>query len=218
MDLRQFIPKKLLRDLLVPIVIIGLMWSLEVWDWLLTLLLAQDGQTHSFLDGFGIRPRQVSGLPGIFLAPFLHRDFGHLSGNTFPLLGLSLILAFTGLHRFLAATLLIILATGSAVWLFARGGDAIHLGASGVVFGYLGFLLVKGFIEKRARWILVSLAIAFLYGGILYHNLLPTQEHVSFESHIFGLLSGILASYLLAERPTDRPRVPEAKRARPPLK
>ncbi len=210
MDLRQFIPKTLIRDLMVPIVLIGLMWSVEAWDWLLTLLFMPNGEPHSVLDALGIRPRQLAGLPGILMAPFLHRDFGHLSGNTLPLLGLSLILALTGLHRFLAATLIIIAVTGSAVWLFARG-NAIHLGASGVVFGYLGFLLVKGFIERRARWILVSLIIGFLYSGIMY-NLLPTRDQVSWESHFFGFLSGILASYLLAKKPENTPIYPETNR------
>lgn len=198
MDLRQIIPKSLARNLMIPIIIVGLMWSAEVWDWLLTLFLAREGQPYSVLDAFGIRPRQLSGLPGIFLAPFLHRDFGHLSGNTLPLLGLSLILAFTGVRRFLSATLIIITVTGFAVWLFGRK-DAIHLGASGIVFGYLGFLLVKGFLEKRARWIAVSLVLAFLYSGIMY-NMLPTRDHVSWESHFFGFLSGILASYIMAKQ------------------
>lgn len=198
MELQKLIPQAMRRNLMIPVIMIALMWSAEVWDWLLTLFLAQDGQTISVLDAFGIRPRQWAGLPGILMAPFLHRDFAHLSGNTLPLLGLSLILAFTGVRHFLAATLIIIIVSGSAVWLFGRG-DAIHLGASGVVFGYLGFLLVKGFIEKRARWIAVSLIIGFLYSGIMY-NLLPTKDGVSWESHFFGFLSGILASYLLAKR------------------
>ncbi len=198
MDSRQLISKTLKRNLLIPVIIVGLMWSVEVWDWLLTLFLAKEGQPLSILDAFGIRPRQLNGLPGILLAPFLHRDFAHLSGNTLPLLGLSLILALTGVRHFLSATLIIILVSGSAVWLFGRN-DAIHLGASGIVFGYLGFLLVKGFIEKRARWIAVSLVLGFLYSGIMY-NMLPTRDHVSWESHFFGFISGILASYLLAKR------------------
>lgn len=198
MDLREYIPKTLARNLMIPVIIVGLMWSLEVWDLLLTFCLSRGHEPYGVLDAFGVRPRQFAGLPGIFISPFLHRDFAHLAGNTLPLLGLSLILAFTGMRRFLTATVIIIFVTGSAVWLFGRSG-AIHLGASGIVFGYLGFLLVKGFIEKRARWIAVSLIIGFLYSGII-HNMLPTRDHVSWESHFFGFLSGILASYLLAKQ------------------
>lgn len=199
MNLKDLLPKELGRSLLIPFVIVGLMWSVEVWDWFLTVLIMESDKSVSVLDAFGIRPRQLAGLPGILLAPLLHRDFGHLSGNTAPLLGLSLILAFTGMRRFLAATLLITIVTGSAVWLFGRK-DAIHLGASGIVFGYLGFLLVKGFIEKRARWIVVSILIAFLYGGMMY-SILPSKGSVSWESHFFGFLSGILACYLMANQP-----------------
>jgi len=199
MNLKKLIPKELGHSLLIPFIIVGLMWSVEVWDWFLTLLLSEKGESISILDAFGIRPRQFSGLPGILLAPFLHRDFGHLSGNTAPLLGLSLVLAFSGMRRCLAATLIIIIVTGSAVWLFGRK-DAIHLGASGIVFGYLGFLLVKGFIEKRARWITVSILVAFLYGGMMY-SILPSKADVSWESHFFGFLSGILACYLMANQP-----------------
>ena len=204
MDFRKYIPKELGKSLLIPFVIVGLMWSVEVWDWFLTLLLSDKGESISILDAFGIRPRQLAGLPGILLAPFLHRDFAHLSGNTAPLLGLSLILAFTGMRRFLAASLLIIVVTGSAVWLFGRK-DAIHLGASGIVFGYLGFLLVKGFIEKRAIWITISILIAFIYGGMMY-SILPSKADVSWESHFFGFLSGILTCYLMANQP-HRPTV-----------
>lgn len=199
MNLKDLLPKELGRSLLIPFIIVGLMWSVEVWDWFLTVLIIESDGSVSVLDAFGIRPRQISGIPGILLAPLLHRDFGHLSGNTAPLLGLSLILAFTGMRRFLAATLLITIVTGTAVWLFGRK-DAIHLGASGIVFGYLGFLLVKGFIEKRARWIVVSILIAFLYGGMMY-SILPSKGSVSWESHFFGFLSGILACYLMANQP-----------------
>ena len=209
MDLGKVIPKHLRRALLVPFIIVGVMWLLEVSDWLLTLLVPRDSGSLSVLDHFGLRPRQAAGLPGIFLAPFLHLGFGHLSGNTLPFLGLSLILAFTGMRRFLSTTLLIVTLTGTAVWLFGRK-DAIHLGASGIVFGYLGFTLVKGFIERRARWIAVSIVLGFLYSGVIY-NMLPRGTGVSWESHLFGFLSGILASYVLARQPEPRPALDTPK-------
>ena len=212
MKLPKFIPKELVRSLLIPFIMVGLMWSVEVWDWFLTFLLADKGESISFLDSFGIRPRTLSGIPGIFLAPFLHQNFEHLSGNTLHLLGLSLILAFTGMRRFLAASLIIIVVTGSAVWLFGRK-DAIHLGASGIVFGYLGFLLVKGFIEKRARWIAVSIVTAFFYGGMMY-GLLPNKASVSWESHFFGFLSGILAAYVMANQSDGPKMIPLSRRDR----
>jgi|MDTC01.1.fsa_nt_gb membrane associated rhomboid family serine protease len=206
MDLSKALPKSLPRVLLIPFVIVGLMWSVEVWDWFLSLLFPSQGGVN-FLDSFGIRPRKLTGVPGVILAPFLHRDFAHLSANTLPLLGLSMILSLTGMKRFMSATIIIILASGLAVWIFGRreaddGRQLVHLGASGVVFGYLGFLLVIGFIEKRARWIAVSVVLGFLYSGFMY-NMLPSDNGVSWESHLFGFLSGILASYLLAQRPFE---------------
>ncbi len=210
MDLSNALPKSLPRVLLIPFVMVGLMWSIEVWDWLLSLLFPSGIGGMSFLDDFGIRPRKLLGLPGIVLGPFLHRDFAHLSANSLPLLGLSLILALTGMKRFMSATIIIILATGAAVWVFGRS-DSIHLGASGIVFGYLGFLLVKGFIEKRARWIAVSVVLGFLYSGFMY-NMLPGKTGVSWESHFFGFLSGILASYLLAHRTLEPTVVAVPKR------
>lgn len=204
MDIASKLPPHLKRALIIPIGIVVIMWSVEAWDWILSLLLKRGDV--SLFDGFGIHPRKLVGIPGILLSPFLHKDFAHLSANTLPLLTLAFILALTGLQRFLAANFIIVLTTGAAVWLFGRQGT-VHIGASGVVFGYLGFLLVKGFIEKRARWIAVSIVIGFLYAGYM-HNLLPGRPGISWLSHFFGFLSGILAAWIIAKQPSQSTLTP----------
>lgn len=189
--------KGIVRTLLVPIGFVALMWSIEMWDFVLGMLVAGD-PSHSMLDRLGIRPRTLVGIPGIVMAPFLHQGFGHLAGNSLPLLILGLVLALAGLRQLISATLIIILVTGACVWLLGSSGT-VHIGASGLVFGYLGFLLVKGFIEKRVRWIVVSMVTGFFYASYL-HGLLPGGEGISWLSHFFGFVSGILASWILARR------------------
>lgn len=202
------IPKPLVRAMLVPLSLVALMWSLEAWDFMLTKMVIRDKMDlphkgYGLLDGFGIRPRELAGLPGILFAPFLHHGLGHLIGNTWPLLVLSFVLALSGMKRFFAATGIIILASGLGVWLFGRG-HAVHIGASGIVLGYIGFLLVKGFLERRLRWVIVSIATLLIYGSMLT-SLIPFggEQQVSYSYHLFGFLSGILAAWLLAPRIRD---------------
>lgn len=184
---------------------LGLMlvlYAVEFWDFTMSLMF--QGRAGGMLDQFGIRPRKLPGLPGILFAPFLHRDFHHLAANSLPLVSLSFILLMLGTKRFFAASAIITLVTGAGVWLLADIGrpHTVHIGASGLVFGYLGFLLFKGFFERRPAWIVVSVLLAIIYAGYL-HGLLPGRPGVSWLSHFFGFLSGILASWLLAERPEE---------------
>jgi membrane associated rhomboid family serine protease len=146
------------------------------------------------LERFGIRPRTVGGLAGILFAPFLHAGFPHLIANSLPFLLLGGIVLLGGRRVFWNVTLFVILAGGFGVWLFApRFTD--HIGASGLIFGYLGFLLARGYFERSAVWLLTGFAILVLYGGILF-GLLP-HAGISWQGHLFGFLAGIVSAKIL---------------------
>lgn len=153
------------------------------------------------LDQAGIVPRELNGLPGVLWAPFLHYGFGHLLANTVPLLVLGGLVAIKGTTRFLEVTIGVILLGGLGTWLFGRTG--VHLGASGVVFGYFGYLVAAALFERKLRSILLGLTALVLYGGLVW-GVVPTTERVSWEGHLAGLVAGVfVAWYVTRDR---RPR------------
>ncbi|MFH9244604.1 rhomboid family intramembrane serine protease [Streptomyces lydicus] len=172
------------------------------WVALLWLLEGVDVVTGGALDTFGIQPREPAELVDVVPAAFMHFGFGHLAANTLPLLVLGFVAALrSGLRRFLAVVLLVILTSGLGVWLTA----ATHsntAGASGVVFGLFGYLLVRGFIERKPLDIAIGLGVGLLYGSILW-GALPTTSGISWQAHLFGLAGGVLAAFLFREH---RPR------------
>jgi membrane associated rhomboid family serine protease len=151
------------------------------------------------LDRFGIRPRTDEGLLGILLAPFLHGGLPHLIANSVPLFLLGWLVLLRGVGTFLAVTAITVLLGGLGVWLFA-GPNTIHIGASGLIFGYLGYLLLRGYFERSVGSILIALVVGALYGGALW-GVLPSRPGVSWEGHLFGFLAGIVAARVLAARP-----------------
>lgn len=184
--------RALARELKLQVKILGglvaIMWAIEVLDQLFF-----GGQ----LDVFGIIPRTVIGLRGIAFAPFLHGSFAHLIGNTIPFLVLGWLIMLRETSDFIWVTLVVALASGLGTWLFGTPG--IHIGASGVVFGYLGYLLLRGFFERRIGSILISLFVGALYGSLIW-GVLPLQQGISWEGHLFGFLGGVLAARLLVPR------------------
>ena len=150
------------------------------------------------LDQLGIEPRSVDGLSGVVLAPFLHAGFGHLAANTVPFLVLGVLIALSGLRRVLAVTLVVALVSGLGTWLVAPSGT-LHVGASGVVFGYATYLVVRGLFDRRLRYLALGLVVALVYGTTLLLGLLP-REGISWQGHLFGALGGLLAARLLARR------------------
>ncbi len=164
--------------------LLGIMWAVEILDLL----------PFIHLDRFGIRPRSVAGLAGIVCAPFLHAGFGHLIANSFPFVILGGIVLLGGRAVFWRVTIFVTLAGGLGVWLFA-GRFTNHIGASGLIFGYLGFLLARGFFEKSLTWILTACAILVVYGGLLF-GVLPIRAGVSWQGHLFGFLAGVAAARL----------------------
>lgn len=170
------------------------------WVALLWLLEVVDVATGHALDGFGVTPRASSELVDVVPSSFIHFGFAHLAANTVPLLVLGFLAALTGLRRFLLVCALIIVVDGLGVWLIApdRTNTA---GASGVIFGLFGFLLVSGFVERRALGVLAGVLIAAIWGGSILTGLAPTQTGVSWQGHLIGLAAGVAAAFVFRRRP-----------------
>lgn len=175
-------------------VTLALLWGLE----------AVDATLNGRLDGYGIRPRSLSGLEGIPFAPFLHAGFGHLLSNSvvFAVLGVISYTAVT-LARFVGVLLMTALSSGLGAWLFGAPNTVV-IGASGVIFGLLGFLLFRGLAERSPGAITVSIMMLMIYGGSI-SGVLPGVPFVSWQSHLFGFIGGAGAAFLLrSARPSWR--------------
>lgn len=156
------------------------------------LVLTVDLLTPGPLTVLGVHPRTLDGLRGIVLAPFLHGSVAHLVANSIPLLVLGGLVILADEKRFLAATLWAALGAGLFAWLLGPT-RSVHVGASGVVFGYLGFLLTRGWFTRRVWLILLSIGVAVIWGGLVF-GVLPGQPGVSWQSHAGGLIGGVLAA------------------------
>jgi membrane associated rhomboid family serine protease len=142
----------------------------------------------------GIIPRKPYGLPGIIFCPFLHADFNHIFFNTIPLLVLSNFILFQGLDVFFKVTIIITLVSGILVWLFAK--DGIHVGASGVITGYWGYLIMDAYQQPTITSIILGVVCIYYFAGIFF-GIFPGKKGISWEAHLFGLLAGLLTSYLM---------------------
>jgi membrane associated rhomboid family serine protease len=157
-----------------------------------------DWLDNPFDSSLGIIPHRIEGLDGVFFAPFLHHGFTHLYGNSVPLILLGTFVLAAGARRFLFATLFIVFASGLGVW-FTGDSNTIVVGASGVIFGYLGLLFMRGLVE-RSWWNLgVVVLVGLLYGWQLI-GLLPADPEVSWQGHLFGFLGGVVAAILFRRR------------------
>ena len=192
-----------LRPLAPVVMMLAVMWAVEIIN------IPLGGR----LDRFGVRPRELAGLPGSVFAPFLHAGFGHLIANTVPFLVLGAVVAYTGLRPFLMITALVMAGSGAGMWLFGST-NSVQVGASGLVFGYLTYLLTRGFFARRFTWILGGALIALLYGSMLW-GLIP-RHGVSFTGHLFGALSGIGVAWLMhRDDSTDEKLHPYAEMTSP---
>jgi membrane associated rhomboid family serine protease len=181
------------RSLLPVVILVGIMWVVELVD----AVLPGD------LDGYGIESRDTDGLTGIVAAPFLHADFAHLMANTVPFLILGSIVALRYPSRFWAITATIIVIGGLGVWVFGPS-NTVMVGASGVVFGFLTFLLTAGVLTKHWLDVTIAVAVLLLYGSVLVGALpFGVAAGVSWMGHLMGALSGVLAAFLFA-RQADR--------------
>lgn len=168
---------------------VALMWVVEAID---------EIDSHR-LDADGIRPRDAGGLLGVLTAPFLHVSFGHLVANTVPFVFMGIVIALSGAARLLAVTAIVVVAGGLGTWLIAPV-HTVTVGASGVVFGYATYLLVRGFFNRSALELVAGVIVGAVWGGALVSSLVP-RYGVSWQGHLCGGLAGILAAWLLRREP-----------------
>jgi membrane associated rhomboid family serine protease len=173
----------------------AVMWVVEVVDQI------ADGR----LDAYGIVPRSVDGLDGVAFAPFLHGGWDHLIGNTIPFLVLGFAIALGGIARVAAVTVIVALVGGLGTWLVAPA-NTVHIGASGIVFGFAAYLVARGVYSRSVAQIAVGLLVLAVWGTTLLRGLVP-EDGISWQGHLFGAIGGVLAARLLHGR---------AERAGPP--
>jgi len=169
--------------------VLGLMWALEITDWILP---------GNPLDVWGIRPRDTDALGGILFAPFLHLNFGHLIANSIPFAILGWMVMLRSTRDFFRVFIIALLFAGVGTWLFGAPGT-VHIGASGIVFGFIGFLLTRGVFEKSFLWLFVGLVVAIVYGGALW-SLVFIAKGISWSGHFFGLVGGVFAAWQLSRK------------------
>lgn len=165
---------------------------------LLWLIELADQLTRGSLDYFGIHAWQVWSLPAIFVAPLLHADWQHLIGNSLPFAVLGFLVLLGGAVRAGLSTLACVLVSGAFAWLLSPP-NTITIGASGLIFGWLTYLLARGIFSRDGRQIVIAVGVLVVYGGILW-GVLPTQFGVSWQAHLGGAVGGVLAAWWLDGR------------------
>ena len=166
---------------------VALMWSIEILDFFVF---------GGSLNRFGIHPHSISGLWGILFVPFLHGDFNHLIANTVPFIILGWLVMLQKTSDFFIVTAITMVVGGLGTWLIGSPGS-VHIGASGVVFGYLGFLLFRGYFLQNVPSIAVSVIVGVFYGSLIW-GVLPLEAGVSWEGHLFGFIGGAIAAKFLS--------------------
>lgn len=182
---------------LTVISFVVLLWVIELFDSL---------SSHR-LDDNGIRPLETDGLWGILVAPLLHSNWDHLIANTVPALVLGFLMTLAGMSRFIFATAIVWIVGGLGTWLIGNVGthcpyvgvrcETNHIGASGLIFGWLAFLIVFGFFTRKAWEIVVGVVVLLIYGSVLL-GVLPGTPGVSWQGHLSGAVAGVVAAYLLS--------------------
>ncbi|WP_423806105.1 rhomboid family intramembrane serine protease [Phaeobacter italicus] len=164
---------------------VALLWAVQVVNWI---------TGYGLNPAFGLIPRHGSGLDGVIAMPLLHGSFSHLMANTLPLLVMGGLLVATTTRGLLSVNAVVIGLGGALVWLF--GSSAIHIGASGLVFGWFGFLVVRGLVDRSLITLSAALVVGALYGSILW-GVFPGQPGVSWEAHLFGAIADAGAAFLI---------------------
>jgi len=170
------------------VALLGVLWAVEVLD----------QASGNVLDGYGIRAREVEGLPEILTAPFLHAGWEHLAGNSVPFLVLGFLVLLSGLARWLVSTLASVVSSGLFAWALTPAGTIV-LGASGLIFGWLTYLIARGLWSRRPGQVALGLVVLFLYGGLIW-GVLPGVPGVSWQAHLGGAVGGVLAARHLHRR------------------
>jgi membrane associated rhomboid family serine protease len=167
--------------------LVGIMWAIEILDLFL----------HGALNQFGIIPRSDIGLRGIILSPFLHGSVQHLFANTIPFVALGWLVMLRRTSDFWTVSLIVVVISGLGTWMLGSPGS-VHIGASGVVFGYLGFLLARAVFERSLSAVFLAIVAGSLYGSLIW-GISPFQRGISWEGHLCGLIGGGVAAWLMAK-------------------
>ncbi|MDD3878054.1 MAG: rhomboid family intramembrane serine protease [Bacteroidales bacterium] len=184
---------KLYKSLLYSIIFLIILWSVKIFESYTLISLSQ----------WGVYPLKLKGLFGIFTAPLIHGDFKHLISNTFALFFLTWALFYFYKSIAFRAFFFIYLISGFWVWFFAR--EAYHIGASGLIYGLFSFLFFSGIFRKHVPLVALSLTVVFLYGGIVW-GIFPIQEKVSWETHLTGLMAGVVIAVYYKNEGPQRPK------------
>ncbi|MFJ9680878.1 rhomboid family intramembrane serine protease [Streptomyces sp. NPDC101194] len=180
------------------------------WVAFLWILEVVDVATGHSLDAYGIEPRRAGELLDVVPASFIHFGFGHVASNSVPLLVFGFLAALGGIRRFAAVAALIIVVDGLGVWLVAPD-HSNTAGASGLVFGLFGYLLVRGFVDRRPLDIGVGVVIGAIWGSSILLGLSPANTSVSWQGHLFGLAAGVAAAFVFRRPARGRSTVPPAR-------
>lgn len=183
--------RELFKKLILPLTFPLLLWVIYLFTQILEISTFK----------LGILPRSFSGLIGILTSPLIHQDLSHLISNTAPLIIMGLSIFYFYSKVAYKSFVIIYIGTGILVWLFAR--EAYHIGASGIIYGFVSFLFFSGIFRKDNRSIALALIIIFLYGGLIW-GVLPLEKGVSWESHLFGAIVGVFPAFIF--RKIDPPK------------
>lgn len=183
--------KRFIHSLVFPVFFVIVIWAIKLIEYFFNL---------DFSD-YGVYPHNLKGIPGIFLSPLIHADFGHLIANTTPLLTLGVGVFYFYNKISYKIFILIYLMTGLWVWFGAR--EAYHIGASGLVYGYASFLFVGGLIRNDFRLLALALLVVFLYGSMVW-GILPIDNKVSWESHLLGSVAGLVLAIIYRKEGPER--------------
>jgi len=185
---RSDLERPSMGDVSKPVLVVGgmlaLMWAVEVIDLI----------PGTSLDPWGIRPRTVRGLFGIVFAPFLHSGFPHLIANSIPFAVLGIAIAFGSVARLVQVVVIVGLISGLGTWLLGQS-NSVHIGASGLVFGFVTYLVSRGIFARKILWLIGGLIVMVVYGGILW-GVLP-RPGVSWTGHVFGAVGGVVAAWIM---------------------
>ncbi|MEX0966035.1 MAG: rhomboid family intramembrane serine protease [Bacteroidia bacterium] len=187
--------RRMKQSVILPAAFVLLIWLIMLVAWVFDLSYG----------GMGVYPRHLSGITGILTYPFFHGSWGHLAANTIPVFVLSTSIIYFYRPVEMRILLFIYLISGGLLWLVGR--EVHHIGASGLIYGFAGFLMFSGIMRRNMRLLALSLLMFFLYGGIFW-GVLPADPQVSWEGHLSGLITGIVAAFVFRKRGPDDDRHP----------
>jgi membrane associated rhomboid family serine protease len=176
--------------------VLAVLWIIQIANWADHYQLTYD---------YGIQPRDIGSLPNIFTAPFLHFSWAHIEGNSGPLFIFGFLAAYRGVRKFIGVTVLVVLTSGLTAWAAGQPGS-VGAGASGVVFGYFGYIMVRGFFDRHVIDMLIGaiMALCFAY----QFTVLVPQAGIGWQAHIGGLVGGVAAGWIFRERRPAEPAKP----------